>query len=152
MSNKKVKKDFDKERMYAKIMPTVFDTPPESIGERPEDPELAEQLEQNDGYSEEFIPTVPPPLPEPKYILRNYIEDIMMEKYAHTMKMLKVCACEKCTKDILAHALNALPPSYMAVPPEHVDGVVRELRAALEVKVSTALIQAVQHVKANPQH
>lgn len=150
MPAKKLKKDFDKERMYAKIMPTTFTESEESLPEKEADNELPKQSaaksEIISGENKKKKSS------EPEYILRNYMEDVILEKYGHTIKMLKACTCEKCKKDIMAYALNELPSHYIAVKPVMIEDTVRELRSSLEVKVSSALIQAVQHVKANPQH
>jgi len=138
MAAKKVKKDFDKEQMYSKIMPTLgaggVRDAQEPSGEPPHREAQPRQANQ------------------PGYLLRNYMEDIVLEKLAHTMDMLKACECEKCKKDVMAIALNELPPSYMTLPPGEVEAAVRKLRSGVEVKVSATLIKAVQTVKANPAH
>lgn len=138
MAAKKVKKDFDKEQMYSKIMPTFG-----SGGVRDSQPLPGEAAGQD---------AQPQPAYQPGYLLRNYMEDIVLEKLAHTMSMLKACECEKCKKDVMAIALNELPPSYMTLPPGEVEAAVRKLRSGMEVKVSATLIKAVQTVKANPAH
>ncbi len=143
MGTKKLKKDFDKERMYAKIMPSLFVEPSAQAPQEPPEEPL-----------EDMADDTPPPAaaPAPAYILRNYMEDIILEKFAHTMKMLKACTCEICQTDVMAYALNSLPPAYMAIVPEDVEDSVRQLRAGMDIKVTSALIKAVQHVKTHPGH
>lgn len=147
---KKQKKDFDKELMYSKIMPSVSAYPDEGKEEpalpRPEPSVPAPPR------PEPSAPAQPPPTGAPRYILRNYIEDIVLERLARTMQMLKACECEKCKKDAMAIALNAVPPCYIAVENGREEETVRELRAQHEVRVMGALIQAIQTVKANPAH
>jgi len=130
---KQIKKDFDKEQMYTKIMPSF-------AGPSPDNP-----IPGEGGAA-----PIPAAQPGPRYLLRNYMEDIVLEKIGHTMDMLKACTCEKCKKDVMALTLNELPPSYMAVEPDMVDATVRKLRSGAEVRVSAALIKAVQTVKASP--
>lgn len=140
MAAKKMKKDFDKEQMYSKIMPSFAAV---QTQQRPEPPQESEP---------EPAPREPQRIVGPKYLLRNYMEDIVLEKIGHTMNMLKACTCERCKKDIMALALNELPTAYRTVSPDEVEAAVRALRSGAEVKVSAALIKAVQTVKANPRH
>jgi hypothetical protein len=133
----KIKKDFDKEQMYSKIMPSIVTHPP--------------------GSRQEYLPDGCSPEDasaggEQRYVLRNFIEDIVMDKLSHTMNMLRCCECELCTKDVMAKALNALPTAYVAVMAEEMEETVAGLRQTWEVKVSSALIRAVQEVKAGPRH
>lgn len=134
---KPMKKDFDKEQMYSKIMPT-FAGPTPKEPRSPKSPAAAAQPPGTDRDQ------------GPRYLLRNYMEDIVLEKIGHTMDMLKACTCEKCKKNVMAMTLNELPPAYMAVEADQVENAVRQLRAGVEVKVSAALIKAVQTVKAAP--
>ncbi len=136
---KKVKKDFDKEKMYSKIMPSFVTPPPQAVREA-EEPE--KQIPREDA----------PAAPEQSYILRNFIEDIVMDKLARTIAMLRGCECERCKKDVMAMALNELSPAYMVLEPREMEEAVRALRQAWEVKVASALIKAVQTVKAHPNH
>lgn len=135
MAVKKIKKDFDKEQMYSKIMPTVV---------------ASEEAPSGEFRPEEAVPLKP--AVTARYVLRNYMEDIVLEKLPHTMNMLKACTCERCKKDVMAQALNELPAAYMTVEQDGVEDAVHKLRAGFEVKVSAALIKAVQQIKANPSH
>lgn len=133
---RKVKKDFDKEKMYSKIMPSIVTPPPQTQGEE-EPADLREPSE---------------PAEQQQFVLRNFIEDIVMDKLERTMDMLRCCQCERCKKDVMAIALNDLPTAYTVVAPEQLEATVKQLRQSYEVKVSSALIKAVQTVKANPNH
>jgi competence protein ComFB len=132
---KKIKKDFDKEKMYSKIMPSLALTdrqPKEEPGDAPPLPPEAE-TEQ---------------LPQ----LHNYMEDMMREKLAHTTKVLGACDCPRCQQDIMALALNQLPAAYaVAESPEEARYMLK-LRGVYEVKVTASLIKAIQQVKINPRH
>jgi len=52
----------------------------------------------------------------------------------------------------MAYALNELPPAYMVTEPEDLEATIKQLRKTYEVKVTSALIKAVQKVKAQPHH
>lgn len=148
MAIRKLKKDpgrksFDKEQMYAKIMPSFTPQQPAEPLPAPE-PDAAADAGRRQSRAAQA--------PQPRYLLRNYMEDIVLEKLDHTMKMLKACECERCKKDVMALALNSLPNAYMTIEPQDVEEQVRRLRAGVEIKVSAALIKAVQEVKASPRH
>ena len=133
---KKVKKDFDKDQMYSKIMPSIMTMPPQA------------KVEQTPPREEE----APAEACVQQYVLRNFIEDIVLDKLGRTMTMLRCCECERCKKDVMAYALNELPPAYMVTRPEQLEASVKQLRKTCEVKVASALIKAVQKVKTHPNH
>jgi len=129
------KKDFDLERMYQRLVPSM------QADEPAEEPVLAHQpisFASQESENQPFEPV-------------NLMEYILLEKIDHTMRMLRACDCPRCRGDVLALALNQLPASY-AVDPERFDSKVSDLRRIHEVKVTSALIMAVQTVKANPRH
>ena len=129
---KKTKKDFDKEKMYSKIMPSIVTPPPgQELGE--------EKPDEEDGGGQ-------------RYVLRNFIEDLVLGKLDHTITMLRGCGCEWCKKDVMAQALNEVPSAYTVIEPGELEETLKTLRASYEVRVSSALIKAVQTVKNNPRH
>ena len=130
---KKTKKDFDKEKMYSKIMPSIVSVPTQSATQSAMQPQEQPQEGQ-------------------KYLLRNFIEDIVLDKLEHTITMLRGCECEWCKKDVMALALNDLPSVYIVIDPQELAQTLKTLRSHYEVKVASALIKAVQTVKTNPRH
>jgi competence protein ComFB len=135
---KKIKKDFDKEKMYSKIMP--------SIAERGDTP-TAEEREL--GFA--GIPAMQEDSGEAP-ALHNYMEDMMLEKLPHTTKVLGVCDCPRCVSDIMALALNQLPAAYAVAEQPDKSRMMQKLRGLYEVKVTASLIKAIQQVKMNPRH
>lgn len=135
MMSKKIKKDFNKDKMYEMIMPTgavsTMERPLEAAVPAAQ-PELA-----HDAADEQFL-------------LCNLTQNLLLEKLDHTMRMLRACDCERCRQDVLAVALNALPPAYAVVASGSEDQ--QRLRGEREIKVTAALIKAVQAVKASPRH
>ncbi len=136
---KKLKKDFDRDKMYSKIMPTLGSETEHVEEERV----IAKKVPVNE-------PIIQLELSSPR--LHNFMEDMLREKLPHTMKVLRACPCERCQMDILSIALNSLPPSYAVT--ELDDGLerVKKLRREYEVKVTATLIKAIQQVKNNPRH
>lgn len=131
---KKTKKDFDKEKMYSKIMPSIVTPPP---GQERTDDNKPEEDDLPGGQ---------------QYVLRNFVEDIVLDKLEHTITMLRGCECEWCKKDVMALALNDIPSVYAVIEPGELDEMLKNLRANYEVRVASALIKAVQTVKSNPRH
>lgn len=123
MSNNRT---IDKEAMYKKIMPSSNQTK----------------------IVEESSP-LPQPTPflQPK-VLVNVAELAVKERIEEAMDKFKCCQCDHCVKDVLALAVNNLPPKYI---------VRNELDQALEIRrydadVISALVNAVIKVKQNPRH
>lgn len=123
MSNNRT---IDKEAMYKKIMPSSNQTK----------------------IVEESTP-LPQPTPflQPK-VLVNVAELAVKERIEEAMEKFKCCQCDHCVKDVLALAVNNLPPKYI---------VRNELDQALEIRrydadVISALVNAVIKVKQNPRH
>jgi competence protein ComFB len=140
--SKKLKKDFDRDKMYSKIMPTF----------------TKEDGYEEDAEREPILPATPEPqvreAAEPEKLrLHNYMQDILLEKLPHTMKVLRSCQCERCRLDILAIAMNSLPTAY-AVTAEEEDSLerIKKLRRDYEVMVTATLIKAIQQVKNEPRH
>ena len=148
MAQKKLKKDFDKEKMYQKIMPSVSSSLSDELDGR-EEPKHAEANQTSSAAS---LPEKEQKNAAARYILRNFMEDIVLEKLNHTIQMLRGCECERCKKDAVALTLNAMPASYLCVLPSQAEETLRSLRGQCEVKVTAALIKAVQTVKQAPNH
>lgn len=137
------KKDFDKEKMYAKIMPSIApaERPVEVPQEKPS-PEAAASAAAPDPAGEELAGPG----------LHNYMEDMVRDRLEHTMKVLSACDCPRCRQDIMALALNQLPSSYAVAGDGDEARYLKKLRGAYEVKVTASLIKAIQQVKTNPRH
>jgi len=129
MSNNRA---IDKEAMYKKIMPS------------------AAQKERVSEMSEE-IPNVTN-TPKVSYfqpkILVNLAELAVKERLNEALDRFKCCECDRCIKDILAIAVNTLPPKYIVRSEQD---IAIELRK-YEGDVVGALVNAVITVKNNPRH
>lgn len=129
MSNNR---SIDKEAMYKKIMPS------------------AAQKERVNELSEETpIVSGPPKLSyfQPK-ILVNLAELAVKERMNEALDRFKCCECDRCIKDILAIAVNTLPPKYIVRSEQDLAVELRKY----EGDVVGALVNAVITVKNNPRH
>ncbi len=129
MSNNRA---IDKEAMYKKIMPS------------------AAQKERVSEMSEETPNVTNTPKVsyfQPK-ILVNLAELAVKERLNEALDRFKCCECDRCIKDILAIAVNTLPPKYIVRSEQD---IAIELRK-YEGDVVGALVNAVITVKNNPRH
>lgn len=81
--------------------------------------------------------------------LVNLMEAFVEKRLDTALKKFKCCTCERCRKDVLAVALNKLPPLYIIEDDPDIRDLHERERAA---QVATALVQAILAVKAHPSH
>lgn len=81
--------------------------------------------------------------------LNNLMEGFVEKRLDAALAKFKCCTCEKCRKDVLAIALNKLPPLYVIDDDPDLRDLHERERAA---QVATALVQAILIVKSRPAH
>ena len=81
--------------------------------------------------------------------LVNLMEAFVEKRLDAALKKFKCCTCDRCRKDVLAIALNKLPPLYVIEDDADTRDLHERERAA---QVATALVQAILVVKARPLH
>lgn len=86
------------------------------------------------------------------YKLKNYMEDIVISTTESILKLLNICKCEKCRLDIIALALNDLPPKYIVTEKGELYTKLNELENQFGVDVQAAIIKAALLVGKNPKH
>lgn len=86
------------------------------------------------------------------YKLKNYMEDIVISTAESILKLLNICKCEKCRLDIIALALNDLPPKYIVTEKGELYSKLNELENQFGVDVQAAIIKAALIVGKNPKH
>lgn len=84
--------------------------------------------------------------------LKNYMEDIVQKKVDSVLNIMNICKCDKCRLDIMAIALNDLPPKYVVTDTGELYTKVKELEQQFEVDVETAIVKAAVFVSKNPKH
>jgi competence protein ComFB len=84
---------------------------------------------------------------------RNYTEDAVLEELVGVLDQLKdSCKCEKCRQDMLAYALNRLPPKYVVTDLGGVYTKLYQFKAQAKADAAVRLVEAARVVKANPRH
>ncbi len=152
----RTKKDIDKDLMYKMLMPSGSRTA-----------KASQDTENPSGLSDEqnTRAALEEPLNQHKTIMRrevgvafmdtqptilvNTMESIVLEKLESALARFQCCKCDRCKKDIVAMALNKLPPKYMVLqegqPTPDID-------PQTNAQVVTAVIQAILAVRAHPRH
>ncbi|MBO8167620.1 MAG: late competence development ComFB family protein [Thermoanaerobacteraceae bacterium] len=88
-----------------------------------------------------------------KTYIKNYMEDIVWELLPDILNRFpECCNCEICRHDIVAKALNDLPPKYVARHKGEVYTKVAELTQQFRTDVYSALTKAILVVSQNPNH
>ncbi|MDL2234327.1 late competence development ComFB family protein [Ruminococcaceae bacterium OttesenSCG-928-L11] len=128
------KKDFSKEAMYRKIMPSITATA-----------DIDDGGTEDSGFRED-LPEEPGQLPY------NLMELAVRSKLIPTMETLGACTCEQCRNDVIALALNGLPAVYSTSDSRGMKEKLRLVRGQSEIKITSALIRAIQTVMAEPHH
>lgn len=152
----KIKKTFDKELMYKKIMPTNLKKEQETsiITNENSNVEVVEQKDKIINEKEtsifrnkelNFIIGE-----KSEIILYNVMEKLVLDKLDVTLKKMNCCRCDRCKEDIIALALNNLKPMYIVASKDEINNKINELDKGLEV--TTAVLKAVLSVRKNPRH
>ena len=87
-----------------------------------------------------------------KIELKNYMETLVFDKLDEIINDLNCCKCEKCRMDIACHALNRLPPKYVASYEGQVFSKYDTLSVQYEADLVSAIYQAAKIVGENPHH
>ncbi len=131
MSNRK---ELYKEDMYKKLMPTQ-----------------GMEDEQTGSYYYGDEPPLQrhhaPSVGNSRYI--NIQEYWVKDKLDLALNKFSCCDCDRCRKEIMALALNELPPRYMVLErDENIPSLTKQELGT----ISAAIIKAVVTIKANPKH
>ena len=78
--------------------------------------------------------------------VKNSLEDLLLDPIYETLKL-----DEKSKLDVVAYALNHLPPRYVVTQKGHLYTRVDELKQQFKTDIVIELSKAIKHVKANPR-
>jgi len=85
-------------------------------------------------------------------VIRNYMEDCVRNLLPTVIAKMNICKCEQCQTDILACALNNLPPRYIATKKGHLFSKLEAMHTQFDADIITALSNGIAKVSANPFH
>ena len=85
--------------------------------------------------------------------LTNYTEKLVKDELKKViLARADICHCRTCQFDIMAYALNKLPPHYVASEGGHIHTMVNMSTAQLKVQVIASLVNAIGAVAKHPRH
>lgn len=82
----------------------------------------------------------------------NVMEELVQGEYDRISDSLSCCKCENCRNDIIAYALNLLPPKYVVTRKGAVYSKTYILRSQHLTDILAALAKAAKVVGENPRH
>ena len=83
---------------------------------------------------------------------KNIMEALVEEEFERAKNTLNCCTCEACRNDIIAFALNQLPPKYVATRKGEVYSKTYILRNQHYADMMAALAKGANLVRENPRH
>ena len=89
---------------------------------------------------------------EQKEVLKNYMEDCVIDMVDNILEGLGCCVCEKCKLDVTAIALNALPAKYVVTRKGQLFTKLSVLQQQFNVDIISAITKAASMVSKKPRH
>lgn len=85
--------------------------------------------------------------------LKNYMEHLVWQQVDQVIKAhANACNCEKCRYDIVALALNFLPPRYVVTDKGQTYTRIKALEQQFNIDILTAISNAIKIVNSQPHH
>lgn len=85
--------------------------------------------------------------------IRNCMEDIVLQLLDEVLKLRSdVCDCERCRADIVAIALNKLPPRYVGSESGQVYIKAEQFDNQYRSDIISALLEGINKVSKNKRH
>jgi len=140
----KTKREMDKDTMFSKIMPTFADHMPGSgSGTADREGSLRKDkkalFNRDDSQAED----------RDAVVIYSISERLVLKAVDEVVGRFNTCRCDRCRRDIVAYALNHLPPLYIVADLSHVEKVELEYD---KKRIFDALVKAVLKVRSSPRH
>lgn len=84
--------------------------------------------------------------------VRNHMEDVVNHILDEMLSRSNTCGCDTCKKDIIAYALNHLPPKYAVTNKGELFFRLSEFTQQFEIDVQVVLVEAIITISKNPRH
>lgn len=83
---------------------------------------------------------------------QNIMELLVEQMYDNVVSTLDCCICPLCRNDIIAYALNQLPPKYVGLRDGEAYAKQFILLKEYRTQIAAALVRAAAVVRENPRH
>ncbi|WP_206459598.1 late competence development ComFB family protein [Anaerovorax sp. IOR16] len=87
-----------------------------------------------------------------EYVFVNIIEEFVKNECSSLMNKMEVCCCNKCKNDVIALALNHLPPKYVVTRKGYLLSKLLAYEKQYKADVLAAVTNACLQVKSMPHH
>ena len=84
--------------------------------------------------------------------IKNYMEVCVFNALDKVLTSLGSCTCDICKLDVMAMALNNLPPKYVVTSRGELYSKINNLRHQFDVDITAAITSASVLVSRNPRH
>jgi competence protein ComFB len=84
--------------------------------------------------------------------LKNHMEIVVEKATDNYMNQTDMCRCEKCRLDVMALALNKLPPVYVVTETGGLFASIDSTYVQSQVNAEIAVLNAIEMVKNSPKH
>lgn len=143
-----MKKSFDTESMYKKIMPSgnpnginTSNITNKSRSSQKGREDIIIDAADNDQNTEENLS-----------VAQNIMAYIVKDKMNMVMEKMECCKCDKCQADIFAQVLNKLTPKYIVGTENELKKAAENYDPAIGLEVTTAVLHEVLALRKNPRH
>jgi competence protein ComFB len=85
-------------------------------------------------------------------VIKNVMEDFVEQKLDAIIAANGACGCEQCRADVMAKALNDLPPHYIATEKGELFSKLGSLEFQFDADVTSTICAAIELVKRRPRH
>ena len=126
---------------------------------KPPAPSLSQEnpLQNAPPATEKDAETQPPaePLSTPtvcETACENIMQLLVEEKADHYMGLFGLCRCSRCRNDVLALALNQLPPKYVVMPVHELTSRLSIYEGRFSSAVTAQILRACKEVLEHPRH
>lgn len=83
---------------------------------------------------------------------RNYMEELVLRMLPTVMNSMDICKCEQCKMDIVAYALNNLPPKYVVSDKGGIFTRLETMQSQFDADIITAITRGASLVSENIRH
>lgn len=85
-------------------------------------------------------------------MLKNITELALEQRLESLWDKMDCCKCEKCREDIMAYALNHLPPQYISTEAGELYAKTKTMSSLYNFDIMRVLALAINIVNDNPRH
>ncbi len=88
-----------------------------------------------------------------KFEIKNYMEKMVKKNLESQLeKRNNICKCDRCKLDMMAYALNHLPPKYVVTDKGSIFTRLQELEVQMNADITREVFKAIELVSKNKRH